>query len=56
MAKAAPNHNPLFMVDNAILKSGVESHVRFIPDYPKVAEQIQADWKKFKLKRIKSIF
>ena len=35
MTKAAPNHNPLFIVDNATLKTGVESHVRFILDYPK---------------------
>ena len=46
MTKAAPNHNPLFIVDNKTLKTGVESHVRFILDYPKVAEQVQADWKK----------
>ena len=46
MTKAAPNHNPLFIVDNATLKTGVESHVRFILDYPKVAEQVQSDWKK----------
>lgn len=46
MAKAAPNHNPLFIVDNATLKTGVESHVCFILDYPKVAEQVQVDWKK----------
>ncbi|OAL81465.1 N-acyl-L-amino acid amidohydrolase [Acinetobacter sp. SFB] len=46
MATAAPNHNPMFIVDDATLKTGVESHVRFILDYPKVAEQVQADWKK----------
>jgi metal-dependent amidase/aminoacylase/carboxypeptidase family protein len=44
-AKAAPNHNPNFIVDDATLKTGVESHVRFILDYPKVAEQVQANWK-----------
>jgi amidohydrolase len=46
MAKAAPNHNPLFIVDDATLKTGVESHVRFIMDYPKIAERVQAEWKK----------
>ena len=46
MSKAAPNHNPLFIVDDATLKTGVESHIRFVMDYPKVAEQVQADWKK----------
>jgi len=35
-------------VDDATLKTGVESHVRFILDYPKVAEQVQANWKKKK--------
>ncbi len=44
-AKAAPNHNPNFIVDDATLKTGVESHVRFILDYPKVANQVQASWK-----------
>lgn len=48
MASAAPNHNPGFIVDDATLKTGVESHVRFIMDYPKVAEQVQADWNKKK--------
>ena len=43
--QAAPNHNPNFIVDDATLKTGVESHVRFILDYPKVAEQVQANWK-----------
>jgi metal-dependent amidase/aminoacylase/carboxypeptidase family protein len=46
MSKAAPNHNPLFIVDDATLKIGVESHVRFIMDYPKVADLVQAEWKK----------
>lgn len=56
MAKAAPNHNSLFIVDNATLKTGVESHVRFILDYPKVAEQAQVDWKKMQAaKKIKYI-
>lgn len=45
MKKAAPNHSPQFMVDNATLKTGVESHVRFILDYPKIADQVQAAWK-----------
>ena len=52
MSKAAPNHNPLFIVDDATLKTGVESHVRFIMDYPKVAEQVQADWKKTQATKI----
>lgn len=46
MQKAAPNHSPYFIVDDASLKTGVESHVRFILDYPKVANQVQAAWKK----------
>lgn len=45
MKKAAPNHSPQFMVDNATLKTGVESHIRFILDYPKIAEQVQTAWK-----------
>ena len=45
MNKAAPNHSPYFMVDNATLKTGVESHVRFILDYPHVATQVQTAWK-----------
>ena len=45
MQKAAPNHSPYFMVDNATLKTGVETHVRFILDYPKVANQVQTAWK-----------
>ena len=49
MSKAAPNHNPLFIVDDATLKTGVESHVRFIMDYPKVAEQVQTVWKKIQV-------
>lgn len=48
MASAAPNHNSKFIVDDATLKTGVESHVRFIMDYPKFAEQVQADWNKKK--------
>lgn len=44
-AKAAPNHNPNFIVDDATLRTGVESHVRFILDYPKVANQVQMSWK-----------
>lgn len=52
MSKAAPNHNPLFIVDDATLKTGVESHVRFVMDYPKVAEQVQADWKKTQATKI----
>lgn len=34
MSKAAPNHSPNFIVDDATLKTGVELHVRFILDYP----------------------
>ena len=52
MSKAAPNHNPLFIVDDATLKIGVESHVRFIMDYPKVADQVQAEWKKAQAAKI----
>ncbi len=44
MAKAAPN--PLLIVDNRTLKPGVESHVRFILDYLKDADQVQIKWKK----------
>jgi amidohydrolase len=54
MSKAAPNHNPLFIVDDMTLKTGVESHVRFVMDYPKVADQVQAVWKDTKV-RAKSI-
>ena len=52
MSKAAPNNNPLFIVDDATLKTGVESHIRFVMDYPKVAEQVQADWKKTQATKI----
>ena len=52
MSKAAQNHNPLFIVDDATLKTGVESHIRFVMDYPKVAEQVQADWKKTQATKI----
>ena len=52
MSKAAPNHNPLFIVDDATLKIGVESHIRFIMDYPKVADQVQAEWKKTQAAKI----
>ena len=52
MSKAAPNHNPLFIVDDATLKTGVESHIRFVMDYPKVAEQVQAHWKKTQATKI----
>ena len=45
MSKAAPNHSPFFIVDDATLKTGVESHVRFILDYPNVASQVQTAWK-----------
>lgn len=45
MKKAAPNHSPQFMVDNATLKTGVESHVRFVMDYLAVAERVQTEWK-----------
>ena len=52
ISKAAPNHNPLFIVDDATLKIGVESHIRFIMDYPKVADQVQAEWKKAQAAKI----
>lgn len=45
MSKAAPNHNPYFIVNDKTLKTGVESHMRFILDYPKVASQVQSAWK-----------
>lgn len=45
MDQAAPNHNPYFIVDDATLKTGVELHVRFIQDYPKVATGVQSQWK-----------
>ncbi|WP_180027552.1 amidohydrolase [Acinetobacter sp. YH16032] len=44
MSKAAPNHNPQFIVDDATLKTGVESHIRFVMDYPAIAQQVQKDW------------
>ena len=44
MSKAAPNHNPQFIVDDATLKTGVESHIRFVMDYPTIAQQVQQDW------------
>ncbi|MEB4800470.1 amidohydrolase [Acinetobacter soli] len=42
--KAAPNHNPNFIVDDATLKTGVETHVRFVLDYPNVAQKVQDTW------------
>jgi len=45
MAKAAPNHSSEFVVDDATLKTGVETHVRFILNYPSIAKQVQASWK-----------
>ena len=51
MSKAAPNHSPFFIVDDATLKTGVESHVRFILDYPNVASQVQTAWKNKALKK-----
>ena len=45
MDKAAPNHSPEFIVDDATLKTGVETHVRFVMDYPAVAQQVQSAWK-----------
>lgn len=45
MDKAAPNHSPEFIVDDSTLKTGVETHVRFIMDYPAVAQQVQSAWK-----------
>lgn len=44
ISKAAPNHNPQFIVDDATLKTGVESHIRFVMDYPTIAQQVQQDW------------
>lgn len=44
MAKAAPNHNPMFIVDDATLKTGVKSHMRFVMEYPKAAAQVQNAW------------
>ena len=44
LEKAAPNHNPYFIVDDKTLKTGIESHVRFVLDYPKISEQVQAAW------------
>lgn len=46
MSQAAPNHSPYFQVDNATLKTGVESHIRFVLDYPTVAHQVQHAWNK----------
>lgn len=46
MSKAAPNHSPNFFVDDATLKVGAELHVQFVLDYPNVANQVQAHWKK----------
>ncbi|WP_180081211.1 MULTISPECIES: amidohydrolase [unclassified Acinetobacter] len=51
MSKAAPNHSPFFIVDDATLKTGVESHVRFVLDYPNVASQVQTAWKNKALKK-----
>ena len=45
MSKAAANHSPEFIVDDATLKTGVETHIRFILDYPNIAEKTQATWK-----------
>lgn len=50
MTKAAPNHNPQFIVDDATLKTGVALHMRFIMDYPKIAQQVQTDWAKKSIK------
>ena len=43
--KAAPNHSPEFIVDNATLKTGVNGLVRMALDYPQYSEQVQASWK-----------
>lgn len=51
MEKAAPNHNPQFIVDDGTLKTGIELHTRFIINYPKVAEQVQTAWTKKALKK-----
>ena len=48
MSKAAANHSPMFIVDDATLKTGVETHIRFVLDYPKIAEPVQNAWKKSK--------
>ncbi|MFY6887149.1 amidohydrolase [Acinetobacter baumannii] len=45
MSKAAPNHSPEFIVDDATLKTGVESHIRFVMDYPAIASQVQKAWR-----------
>ena len=45
MAKAAPNHSSEFIVDDATLKTGVETHVRFVMNYPAIAQQVQSAWK-----------
>ena len=34
MAKVAPNHSPLFIVDDATLKTGVRAEVEFVMNYP----------------------
>lgn len=46
MSTAAANHSPYFIVDDATLKTGVETHVRFVLDYPNVSEQVQNAWSK----------
>lgn len=46
VSKAAPNHSPYFQVDDATLKTGVESHIRFVLDYPSIAQQVQSTWTK----------
>ena len=46
MSKAAPNHSPLFTVDDATLKTGIESHMRFVMEYPKAAAQVQNAWQR----------
>ena len=46
MSKAAPNHSPLFTVDDAALKTGIESHMRFVMEYPKAAAQVQNAWQR----------
>lgn len=46
MSKAAANHSPYFIVDDATLKTGVEAHIRFALDYPNVAKQVQSTWEK----------
>lgn len=42
---SVPNYSPEFIVDDATLKTGVESHIRFVMDYPAIASQVQKAWR-----------